>query len=98
MDGDGLADLLVGQYNGTASVAGDGGAWLFEASTLAGGGTFSPADADQVLAGEEAGSFSGWAVYGAGDLDGDGAPDLLVGAPGWGLYGYGRAYLVLNPL
>lgn len=52
-----------------------------------------PDDADARLVGEAVGDGAGAALVAPGDLDGDGAPDLLVGASG-----AGRAYLVAGPV
>jgi hypothetical protein len=38
-------------------------------------------DAELVLRGPEDGAFAGWAVAAPGDVSGDGAPDVVVGAP-----------------
>ncbi|MCK6526852.1 FG-GAP-like repeat-containing protein [Myxococcota bacterium] len=56
--------------------------------------------ADAVLTGESGGAQAGYAVAGAGDVDGDGDPDLLVGAPYDAAGGThaGAAYLVLGPV
>lgn len=42
----------------------------------------SLADAQAVLSPSQEGAFAGTTVAGAGDADGDGTPDLLVGGPG----------------
>ena len=39
-------------------------------------------DADQRLVGKEDGDLAGWSVRASADITGDGAPDLVVGAPG----------------
>ncbi len=92
-DGDGLDDVLVGAWGASGSNGAAGAAFLVR------GGASSPAalaTADLRLWGEEDGDFAGWAVSGAGDVDGDGLPDLVVGAPyATGLAaGSGRIYLV----
>ena len=46
-----------------------------------------------IAPGDEAGAELGAAVAPAGDVDGDGFGDLLVGEPGWGPDGEGRAQL-----
>lgn len=48
----------------------------------------------RILAGENAGDQAG-AALAAADFDGDGRPDLLIGAPGYGA-GRGRAYLIYD--
>jgi hypothetical protein len=71
IDGDGFDDLIVGAPTDGAEIAGPGYARVFsgaDGSVLA---TFT---------GESAQEQFGWSVSGPGDLDGDGLPDLLVGA------------------
>jgi hypothetical protein len=56
---------------------------------------------DAKLVGEHDGDVAGVSVSGAGDVDGDGHDDLLVGAYGnkkGGAYYVGAAYLVLGPV
>jgi len=77
VDGDGLDDLLIGApYASGASaylVLGRAGGWSPQES-LAG--------ADASFVGSDASGLAGWALSGAGDVDGDGYDDLLVGEPG----------------
>jgi hypothetical protein len=70
VDGDGHADVLTGAFR-AASQAGQ--IILFNGSD----GTVRYA-----LSGQAAGDYFGRALAGAGDVDGDGRPDLIVGAPG----------------
>ncbi len=92
VDGDGLAELLVGSpwAEGSASNAG-------RAALLYGplSGTISLDDAGVDLYGEASLNRAGSAVAGAGDVDDDGSHDLLVGAPYFRGTGSdsGKAYL-----
>ncbi|WP_169805888.1 VCBS repeat-containing protein, partial [Azohydromonas lata] len=96
VNGDGLADLVVTSkvdagrsyvvFGRSATAAVD------LASVAAGVGGF-------IIYGQAGGDGSGWSVSGAGDVNGDGLADLLVGAP----YGdpaagtdAGRAYVVFG--
>jgi len=80
LDGDGYDDIVVGahKYN-DATVGGDSGAAhiLYGPVSL---GSMSLADADARLIGEVASDLAGYAVNGAGDVDGDGFDDVLVGS------------------
>ncbi len=82
VDGDGRGDLAVG-----APSHGDGGALFLVLGAPS--GTFQLADAT-VLLGEDPDDEAGYSVAGGADLQGDGALDLVVGAPGHDA-GFGRA-------
>lgn len=73
LNGDGYADIAVGSPRGAS---GDGAVAVYFG---AGGGPDSVADG--TLTGDEAGSDFGRTIAPAGDVNGDGFSDLLVGAP-----------------
>jgi hypothetical protein len=100
VDGDGRADLLIGARN-----AGDreGRAYLVLGESVS-EGVFDLADADVRFIGEEREDEAGYTVSSAGDVNGDGLDDLLIGAwqaeyfDGDGSEsGTGLAYLILVP-
>ena len=99
VDGDGTADLALGAPFGDTT-ADDGGAiYLLSGAALdeidPGDVMSSPALLSVVLP-PAASSYLGWAVADAGDIDGDGASDLLCGAPGYD-DGRGAAWLLNDP-
>ncbi len=61
-------------------------------------GEYSPSDSDVIGYGGAGGDLSGWAVSDAGDVDGDGYDDFLIGAPDEDTNGSesGAAYLVFG--
>jgi MYXO-CTERM domain-containing protein len=87
LDKDGFSDILVGAP-GVAE--GAGAVFVF-------GGTDkdAPTKADQTLEGAAADDQFGWAVSGAGDIDGDERTDILVGADGSG-EGAGSAVIFMG--
>jgi hypothetical protein len=103
VDGDGLADFLVGQFSSTEGEDYSGRTYLFLGADLGAPGTLSTGDAAYVFAGEDGqdvvgdstDDWSGWGVSRAGDIDGDGLDDLAIGAHGWD-GDAGKAYLVLS--
>ncbi|MCK6503135.1 hypothetical protein L6R53_07030 [Myxococcota bacterium] len=93
--GDGIADLAVGAYTWSDN-DGRGAVFLFAGPLV---GALTTAEADVTLEGEAEDGQAGYALASAGDVDGDGATDLLVGAPyaEGGADESGIAYLVLGP-
>ncbi len=95
VNGDGFADFLLGAPDANPVVAMDGRSYLFlgplSASTTA-------SSAALIMDGEGWADQSGIAVSGAGDVDGDGLDDLLIGATGDddAFADAGAAYLVLG--
>lgn len=92
VDGDGYADLMVGAPMESTSTApaGAGRVYLFSGQT--GDTLFSLVSADTAGTG-----YFGYSVSGAGDVNGDGHADLVVGAfaesPGLSPDSAGRAYV-----
>ena len=72
VNGDGFSDVVIG----CPGFMGMGAAMLFK-----GAATGLGASPDQTIAGQTAGDDFGWSVALAGDVNGDGLSDVLVGAP-----------------
>ncbi|MCK6528258.1 integrin alpha [Myxococcota bacterium] len=93
VNGDGYADVVVGAYSWDGDLGGEGRAYLYlgSAAGLEGAPAWT-ATSDQAWA------RFGYAVAGAGDVNGDGYDDVVVGAPNDddGVYGEGRVYLYLG--
>jgi hypothetical protein len=88
VDGDGLDDILV-----AASYYGDtnnGKVYLFLASSLTGSTELDLALADYTFVGQSSYGYFGTSIAGAGDVDGDGLSDILIGAK------YDGVYLILG--
>jgi len=86
VNGDGIPDVLVGAPD--ASFAGSLSGRFYVLSG-AGGALLVARD------GDGPGAHYGFSVAGPGDVNGDGTPDLLVGAPGSGMFGPGAGRAAL---
>jgi FG-GAP repeat/FG-GAP-like repeat len=93
VDGDGNSDVLVGADRFADPLTAEGATWLYLGAT--GGLSASPAWTEE---GDSASANFGHSVAGAGDVNGDGFADVLVGAPGFsnGNTGEGEAVLYLG--
>lgn len=76
LDGDPFDDFVIGAFGHNASA---GAAYVFFGHRMRLAGTHSLAEADATLLGETAGDLAGSAVGPAGDVNGDGNDDLMVG-------------------
>ena len=88
VNGDGFADVVVGA-NQTMSAPGR--AYVF----FGGAGTSFDQTPDATMSGETNGNYFGYSVSGAGDTNGDGYHDVIVGAFPYGSSA-GRAYVFLG--
>ena len=77
VDGDGHDDVLVSAPYEDSAASGAGVVYLLYGPIS---GTISLDEADAALLGEAASMYAGSAVAGAGDVNGDGLSDVLIGA------------------
>ncbi len=92
VNGDGYSDVIIGAYQYDDAFVNEGRAYIYHGSTsgLSGIPNSVPDDADQ------ANAFFGVSVAGAGDINGDGYSDVIIGAYGYidmGNVGEGRAFV-----
>jgi hypothetical protein len=91
VNGDGYADLLVGAPSYTNGQVAEGKVFVYLGSSSGLSFPGTPANADWSMESNIANARFGAAVRGAGDVDGDGYADMIVGAPGYNITG--AAYL-----
>jgi hypothetical protein len=98
VDGDGLDDVLVGAYGNDDGGTEAGAAYLVLGASLGTSSTIDLVTADYKLVGEDSNDYAGYRVSTAGDVDGDGLDDVLVGAhlDDDGATNAGAVYVVLG--
>ena len=90
VNSDGYADVIVGAPHWDEGHVAEGGAWVYHGKE----GGLNLAPAWDRFSGKAYAEF-GWSVGTAGDVNGDGFSDVIVGAPGWndGLENEGKAFV-----
>ena len=97
LDGDGYADLVIGAPFRDALATNNGAAWLLHGPVTTPGGYYAEDLATGAIYGASDSDFAGSALSAAGDVDGDGVGDLLVGNLGWS-DDAAAVYLMAGPL
>ncbi|WP_338462174.1 hypothetical protein VZH09_01340 [Synechococcus elongatus IITB7] len=104
VNGDGIDDLIIGAYGADSNGALAGQSYVVygkEGATRADIdlSSFAPSDGFRIN-GIAAGDYSGFSVSGAGDVNGDGIDDLIIGAPVTSPNGNrsGQSYVVFGKL
>ncbi len=101
INGDGYADLIIGAYQYLGGSAKGRSYVVFGGPGVGSGGVLSLSSLTGTngfkLDGENNGDYSGYPVNSAGDINGDGYADLIIGAYGYpGGNGPGRSYVVFG--
>ncbi|MBK9332673.1 MAG: FG-GAP repeat protein [Ignavibacteria bacterium] len=91
VNGDGFSDIITGGYRFNSAFSNDGVVYVFHST----GATY-PASPTSTRTGTETGEFFGYSVSTAGDVNGDGYSDVIVGAPLYGLTDQGKCYAYLG--
>lgn len=95
-DGDGLSDILISSHNSDELAFNSGSVALFTAASLGAPGLVYADEAPTRFIGESLRAYTGFSLASAGDVDGDGWPDVIIGAMGnLDRFPYeGKAYVV----
>jgi hypothetical protein len=95
LNGDGVNDVIIGAPRFPLNGADTGRAYVFFGPIA---GSIIATDADVIIFGEAVNDGFGRSVASAGDVNGDGADDVVVGADQLFNQGTGKAYVFYGPL
>jgi hypothetical protein len=99
INGDGIDDILIGAYQADPNGSVSGETYVVFGSDADFGASLDLSSLDGsngfVINGIDPGDLSGYSVSGAGDINGDGFDDILIGAHGANL-GVGETYVVFG--
>lgn len=100
VDGDGINDLAIAAPTASDTAVRAGSVYLFTGATVSAGAAGAVVslfdEADHVWTGPTAYDFYGTNVSGAGDVDGDGLDDLLIGSSAATGAGQGGIFLIMG--
>lgn len=98
VNGDGYSDVFAGAPTFDSGQTDEGGVFVWHGSASGLGANGTTANADWRTEGDQAGAALGTSAAFAGDVNGDGFSDLIVGAPNFsnGASGEGGAFLWLG--
>ena len=99
VNGDGYDDILIGAHSNDESGRSAGQTYLILGKAYGWAMDTDLSASDASFLGETYSDDSGFSVTGAGDVNGDGYDDFLIGAPGNHHYNYweaGQSYLILG--
>ena len=82
VNGDGYSDVIVGALYFDAGQTDEGAAFVFHGGPL-GIANGNPTTANSTLQSDQANATLGWSSSGAGDVNGDGYADVIVGSPSY---------------
>ena len=98
VNGDGYDDIIIGAYSSDKGERDAGQIYLIFGKATGWAIDTPLSQANASFTGENAGDFSGWSVSSAGDVNGDGYDDIIIGAFGndEGGGGAGKTYLIIG--
>jgi hypothetical protein len=96
VDGDGRPDLLFGAHMNARGGPECGAVYLFLNDSVQEPGTYSLAEADRIWVGESSFDRAGVSLQSAGDMNGDGSDDVILGATTYDA-DRGKTYVLLSP-
>ncbi len=83
VNGDGYSDIIVGAYGYINGQTDEGKVFVWYGGPLGLGPNGNPGNADWSVESDQAYAQMGWSVSTAGDVNGDGFSDVIIGAPGF---------------